>query len=173
MTDIVSMRLGFNWGEAPAGFRNLPVSRAGNHIWLPIPWNNEGEDPEAQHYVNPVTGAGGWSILHGPCRYSIVAHVRLLQVEPGCSTHVQIRHALESDTSVPTWLGEAPEWPALPLETSHTHLMGVWKGRLVAGEVAQIALDYWNASPGVAQELVFCKLAGATVDIDYWRPEVP
>jgi hypothetical protein len=164
-------RLGFNWGENPENFRTLTVSRYDNHIWLPIPWNNEGADPQNQHYVNPTTGAGGWSVLHGPCDYTIVGHARLLSVQPGCSTHIQIRHALETDTNTPTWLGEAWEWFAGPFESSHTHVDGTWMGHLNAGEVAQVALDYWNAGPDLPQAQVTCQLAGASLDIEYYRPE--
>lgn len=178
MTNPKFLSLGFNWGNSddPSTFRKLTVSRQNTPKWLTIPWDGEPSDPENQHYVNPDTGAGGWSILTGPCHYMITAHVRIKGAEKGCSTHVQLRYADLTDTSTPTWLGEAPEWFVGPKESSNTHLHGSWVGYLPAGKVAQVALDYWNAGQNSdgsfkPQSSVYAWLVGASVSALYWRPE--
>lgn len=134
------LSLTFNPGENPTKYRNLPVSTLNNETWVTIPWDTDNCDPDGMHY-----DAGGWTVLHGPCSFFLVAHVRLLNGQPGCSTHVQLVQ-VDPTQQLVVHEYEAPEWFVGAKETSHTHLMGAWPGVLNDAARLQIRVNYWNAT---------------------------
>lgn len=169
LTDYLS--LGYNFGEDQARWRKLTVSRAGAPRWLTIGWDEDPWDPKGQHY-----DAGGWTILAGPCSYSLRAHARCKGLEPNCATHIQGVVMTRNADGTQTLAGadEATERPVMPYETSHTHIDGPLVGYLRTGQLLQVRIDYWNAGrfpDGTLepQDQVFGWLVGASVR-GFWGP---
>lgn len=168
-TDYLS--LGFNDGEAEAGWRKLTVSREGSPKWLTIPFNNDYWDPKSQHY-----NSGGWSILSGPCSYLLRAHARAKELDQECSTHIQGYVVTKDEAGAQTIVAvdEGNERQVLRYESSHTHIDGVLFGVLKTGEFLQVRVDYWNGGRNPDGSLkpqagVYGWLVGATVR-GFWGP---
>lgn len=167
-TDYIS--LGFNQGENPAKWRRLPVSRLGSPVTVTIPWDVDYYDPKNHH------GPGGWTVLQGPASYDLDVHIRCKNLEPGCSTHVSVYVVTKDENGVATEISgsEAPERFVGPLETSHTHIDGSFKGVLQAGEYLWVRMDYWNAGKNPdgtlkPQAQVYGNIVGASVR-GFWGP---
>jgi hypothetical protein len=155
--------------EDPLTGKAVPVSHGSpnndQNYWITVPWNKTDIDP-----LDPLQPAiPVWTFLNGPCDWDVTCHIRMKNVEPGCSVHARLYTVtVASGVETRTWGSEAPEKQVLPFENpdSNTHIDFNWKGHLAVGERLRIEVDYWNATDPA---LTTGHIVGARIDGIYWR----
>lgn len=151
----------------------LPVSHgavgSATAPWTGIPWDVETYDPLGQHSTN------GWTILNGPCLFSITVWLKTMKGDAGASIHLMPRVAKRiNGVNVIQRSLEAREHFIGQEEThpqnggaatySNTHIDGAWIDTLAEDERLQLFLDHWNSAESAS-------IVGGTVTGVYWpRP---
>jgi hypothetical protein len=153
--------------NADAERRSLPVSTVFPNPdgWVTIPWNQLNINPAtANAQIDPDTppiGIGAWSILHGPCWYSLTAEVGLEEPTQQAQSHIRLYETDSADSDLVVGKN-AWEWMIGTKETNTAHIDGAWEGYLAAGRRLRVAIDYWHATKPA-------KIYRANVQGTYWR----
>jgi hypothetical protein len=130
---------------------SLPVSTAqegANSYWIIMPMDTTAEssgDVTAGIFdPNPSVNGQQWSLLYGPCWFSITAAIGAGDVEPQASCHMQLAD-YEDDSETLLFGREAWEWFVGDLEGNTAHWTGAWHGYLSTGNRLRLRIDYWHA----------------------------